>query len=76
MADKLDDSAPFNDDQGTRVSEPTGAGAEATEGTDGEPLGRSHEHRSGYGGDGGQPKEANGQPKEANPTPDIPTSRR
>ena len=69
MADKLDDSAPFNDDQGTRVSEPTGAGAEASEGTDGEPRGRSHEHRSGYGGEAGKPKEPN-------QGPDIPTSRR
>jgi hypothetical protein len=74
MPDPLDNSAPFDDDQGTRisnkpapdVSEPTGAGAEATEGTQGEPKGRSHEHRSGYGGKGGEPVESN----------DIPTSRR
>ena len=69
MVDELDDSAPFNDEQGTRISEPTGAGAEATEGTQGEPKGRSHEHRSGYGGNGGEPKKPN-EPK------DIPTSRR
>jgi hypothetical protein len=70
MTDRLDDSAPFNDDQGTRISDaPTGAGAEAAEGTQGEPKGRSHEHRSGYGGDGGEPKE----PNDAS---DIPTSRR
>lgn len=69
MTDELDNSAPFNDDQGTRISEPTGAGAEATEGTQGEPKGRSHQHRSAYGGDGGEPKEPN-EPK------DIPTSRR
>jgi hypothetical protein len=69
MADKLDDAAPFNDDQGTRISTPTGAGAEATEGTDGEPEGRSHEHQSGYGGKGGKPK----KPNEGK---DIPTSRR
>ena len=73
MPDSLDNSAPFDDDQGTRISnkppsstEPTGAGAEATEGTQGEPKGRSHEHRSGYGGKGGEPVESN----------DIPTSRR
>lgn len=58
MSRKLDNSAPFNDDQGTRISrEPTGAGAEATEGTQGEPKGSSHTHRSGYGGEGGEPKE-------------------
>lgn len=71
MADRLDDSAPFNDDQGTRVSEPTGAGAEATESTDGEPGGPSHEHRSGYGGKAGEPKEPNRAP-----APEVPTSRR
>ena len=60
MADELDDTAAFNDDQGTRIAkEPTGAGAEATEGTQGEPRGRSHEHRSGYGGNGGEPKKPN-----------------
>ena len=42
MADKLDDSAPFNDDQGTRrAQKPTGAGAEAAEGLHGAPKGRS-----------------------------------
>jgi hypothetical protein len=71
MPDQLDNAAPFDDDQGTRISnkpptEPTGAGAEATEGTQGEPKGRSHEHRSGYGGKAGEPVESN----------DIPTSRR
>jgi hypothetical protein len=41
MADKLDNSAPFNDDQGTRVArEPTGAGAEAAEGIHGDPKHR------------------------------------
>ena len=41
MNDKLDNSAPFNDDQGTRVSrEPTGAGAEAAEGIHGDPKHR------------------------------------
>ena len=69
MTDRLDDSASFNDDQGTRVSEPTGAGAEATQSTDGEPRGRSHEHRSGYGGEAGEPKEPNR-------APDVPKSRR
>ena len=44
MADKLDNSAPFNDDQGTRRSkEPTGAGAEASEGIHGSPKGRTEE---------------------------------
>jgi len=56
MADKLDNSAPFDDDQGTRIAkEPTGAGAEATEGTDGEPS-RGQQHVSTYGGKGGKPK--------------------
>jgi hypothetical protein len=68
MADKLDDSAPFNDDQGTRIQrQPSGAGAEATEGMQGEPKGKSHEHQSGYGGKAGEPKQSND---------DIPTSRR
>ncbi|HYC49704.1 MAG TPA: hypothetical protein VEB19_01220 [Gemmatimonadaceae bacterium] len=41
MADKLDNSAPFNDDQGTRrAQKPTGAGAEAAEGIHGEPRNR------------------------------------
>jgi len=41
MADKLDNSAPFNDDQGTRTAkQPTGAGAEAAEGIHGSPKGR------------------------------------
>ena len=41
MSDKLDNSAPFNDDQGTRVArEPTGAGAEAAEGIHGDPKQR------------------------------------
>jgi hypothetical protein len=70
MRDKLDDSAPFNDDQGTRISgTPTGAGAEATEGTDGKPTGSSHEHHSAYGGKGGTPKKPNDGK-------DIPRSRR
>lgn len=38
MADKLDNSAPFGDEQGTRIAkEPTGAGAEAAEGIHGKP---------------------------------------
>ena len=78
MADRLDDSAPFDDDQGTRISQtPTGAGTEANAGTQGEKQGdkqgeperRTHEHRSGYGGDKGEPKEPY-DPK------DFPTSRR
>lgn len=57
MSDKLDNSAPFNDEQGTRTSkESTGAGAEGTRGTEGEPRSKSHEHVSGYGGKGGDPK--------------------
>lgn len=44
MADKLDNSAPFNDGQGTRQArKPTGAGAEAAEGIHGAPKGRSTE---------------------------------
>ena len=50
MSDDLDNS-------GTRISKkPTGAGAEATESTDGKPKGRSQDHESGYGGKAGQPK--------------------
>lgn len=110
MTDKLDNSAPFDDAQGTRIAgeptgddgqgtrtarEPTGAGAEAAEGIHGEPKDResrrnpsdktsladrdsdsdderkgsepitsnSHEHRSGYGGNGGEPKRPNEAPK-------------
>lgn len=38
MADKLDNSAPFDDAQGTRIArQPTGAGAEAAEGIHGKP---------------------------------------
>lgn len=63
MADKLDNSAPFNDDQGTRISDDaTGAGAEAMRGTNGEPESSSHEHLSGYGGKAGQPKLPNEAP--------------
>jgi hypothetical protein len=52
--------------KGTRprtADQPTGAGAEATRGTDGEPKSNSHEHRSGYGGKGGSPKAPNDPPK-------------
>ena len=67
MSDDLDNSAPFDDDQGTRTADkPTGAGAEATESTDGKPKGRSQDHESGYGGRAGDAK----QPS------DIPQSRR
>jgi len=66
MIDDLDDSAPFNDDQGTKVTkDSTGAGAEPTQHVEGQPK-RQTEHESGYGGRGGEPKESNG----------IPTSRR
>lgn len=38
MADKLDNSAPIDDGQGTRMArQPTGAGAEAAEGIHGKP---------------------------------------
>jgi hypothetical protein len=48
MADKLDNSAPFNDDQGTRVAgKPTGAGAEAAEGIHGDPKHRDSQRRPG-----------------------------
>jgi hypothetical protein len=67
MTDDLDNSAPFNDEQGTRVSkDSTGAGAEATQHVNGQPKERTEEHESAYGGRGGEPKESN----------DIPTSRR
>jgi hypothetical protein len=68
MRDKLDDSAPFDDEQGTRTADekPTKAGAEAMRGTDGKPLTSSQDHHSAYGGKGGEPKEPN----------DVPTSRR
>lgn len=47
MADKLDNSAPFNDDQGTRIAkEPTGAGAEAAEGIHGAPEGRAEDREA------------------------------
>ena len=39
-----------------KSGEKTGAGAEATEGMDGEAKGASHKHRSAYGGEGGEPK--------------------
>jgi hypothetical protein len=46
MADKLDNSAPFDDDQGTRrAQQPTGAGAEAAEGLHGSPKGRQDERK-------------------------------
>lgn len=68
MADDLDNSAPFNDDQGTKLSEDSSAmGSEATQHVDGQPHHeRDREHESGYGGRGGHPK----QPS------DVPSSRR
>ena len=67
MPDPLDKSAPFNDDQGTRISgNSTGSGAEATEATNGEPKSNGQDPRSDYGGQEGEPKESS----------DIPTSRR
>jgi hypothetical protein len=66
----------FNDDQGTRISEePTGAGAEATQGTNGKPARDAHKHRSAYGGEGGEPKKPN-EPRKGDGTSDVPTSRR
>ena len=66
MTDELDDSAPFNDEQGTKVTrDSTGAGAEPTQHVEGQPK-RTTEHESGYGGRGGEPKQSN----------DVPTSRR
>lgn len=38
-----------------RPERTTGAGAEATTGTDGRAAGDATEHRSGYGGEGGEP---------------------
>jgi hypothetical protein len=53
-------SASIDDQKGGNVTpkeeEKTGAGAEATEGMDGEAKGASHKHRSAYGGNGGTPK--------------------
>ena len=52
--------ASIDDRNGPNVTEKeetkTGAGAEATEGMDGEAKGASHLHRSGYGGNAGKPK--------------------
>ena len=47
MADKLDNSAPFNDGQGTRRAKSTGAGAEAAEGIHGAPKGREQKREPG-----------------------------
>jgi hypothetical protein len=56
--------ASIDDRKGANVTEnteeKTGAGAEATEGMDGEAKGASHLHRSGYGGNAGKPKLPNG----------------
>ena len=47
MADKLDNSASFDDDQGTRIAaKPTGAGAEAAEGIHGDPKHRDARRRA------------------------------
>lgn len=50
----------FGDDAGTRVGSPdagsTGAGQEATRGTDGTADGQEEQHESKYGGRGGEPK--------------------
>jgi hypothetical protein len=57
---KEEKPASIDDQKGSNVTprkeEKTGAGAEATEGMDGEAKGASHKHRSGYGGNGGTPK--------------------
>ena len=61
---KEKNSASIDDREGPNVTprpeEKTGAGAEATEGMEGEPKGASHLHRSGYGGNAGKPKLPNG----------------
>ena len=63
MTDKLDNSAPFDDDQGTRIArKPTGAGAEATKGSQGESSKGNQDHESGYGGKGGKPKKPSDKP--------------
>lgn len=60
----------FNDEQGTKIAgDPTGAGSEATQGNDGKPSPRNHEHHSAYGGKAGEPKESNDGS-------DVPRSRR
>jgi hypothetical protein len=61
---KEKNSASIDDQNSPNVTpkseEKTGAGAEATEGMEGEPKGASHLHRSGYGGNAGKPKLPNG----------------
>ena len=61
---KENKSASIDDQKGPNVTpkaeEKTGAGAEATEGMEGEAKGASHLHRSGYGGNAGKPKMPNG----------------
>ena len=74
-----DKSSDDQDDLGSGKS--TGAGAEATRGTGGEPARDAHKHRSSYGGDGGSPKRASEPKPDDEPTrgdepEDIPTSRR
>ena len=59
MPDRRQDG--FDDEHGIRnnrkTSTDTASGAEATKGMQGKPEGESHEHRSSYGGNGGEPKE-------------------
>ena len=70
MAKDEKDRAGLGDDQGTRVGRPstdsdrassgrpTGAGSEAAGGAQEAPIdGHDEEHRSGYGGAGGKPKQ-------------------
>jgi hypothetical protein len=69
MADKLDDSAPFQDRQGTRIAgEPTGAGAGSPAGRPG--GGRDQEERTSLterqGEGGGQSEDRDG----SEPLPD------
>ena len=73
MADKLDNSAPYNDGQGTRMAkEPTGAGAEAAEGIHGKPEERDgrrdpSDRTSLENRDGGREAERSGsEPLESN----------
>jgi hypothetical protein len=54
-------------DEGTGTNRPTtsetASGAEAARGMEGKPKGESQNHRSAYGGDGGEPKEPNDFPR-------------
>lgn len=73
MTDKLDNSAPFDDEQGTRIAaKPTGAGAEAAEGIHGDPkhreTPRQPSDQTSLAGSEGTPEEdhAGSEPLESN----------